>query len=153
MKRFFCLTLSLLFLCGCSSRSRSFSLNRDSLNTSFKSEINGTEYRGNISFDEKNNMFLILNYPKEISGLSLYFDGKTVSSTYERAKSNHSAFDYSENFAFLNLYNAICNALTDGGFILNSDSAYELDFNGVTLIADKDGNLTSARAKNASFIF
>ena len=153
MKRIVCALVIILTLCGCSGKLSSFKINPESLNTAFHAKIDGSEYEGYLSFDSGTNMTVMVNYPDIISGVSMTFCADTVLTAVDNVEETHSAKDFPNDFSFLCIYNALKTAVSGGEFKRNADSAYEMTCEGVTLVADKNGNLTSASLENGFFIF
>ncbi len=153
MKRFICALIIALSLCGCTDSKKEVSLNYESLNTEFKAEIDGNIYKGYISLDKGKNMLVAMTYPDLISGVSYTFCEDTVISSIDNIDSTYKMKDLPENFAFLKLYNAIKEITAQDSFVKKSDKAYEKLSQGVTLITDEKGNLTSASLKSGTITF
>lgn len=153
MKRIVCALMMILTLSGCSGKINSFKINPQSLSTVFHAKIDGSEYEGCLSFDSGTNMTVTINYPDIISGVSVTFCADTVKTSVDNVEGTHSAGDFPPNFSFMCIYNALKTAVSGGEFKRNADAAYEMTCEGVTLVADKNGNLTSASLENGFFIF
>lgn len=153
MKKLICLIILLCCLCGCSDIKQDFSLNTDSLNTSFSMKTDELEIKGKMIFDSEMNMALTVTYPQNISGLKFDFNADTVTASFDGVCNTYKKNELPDEFIFMNVFNLIQNAVNQGGFIRNSDSSYEATSNGIKLIADKQGNITSATLKNGYILF
>ena len=153
MKRLICAIIFVSLLCGCSKTGSQFNLNINSLSTAFHAKIDGNEFEGYMAFDKNLNMILTMTYPDIIKGFSMTFCDDSVISAVDNIDDSHKADEFPKNFAFMSIYKALKTAAVSGGFIKNSDAAYELVCEGVTITADTGGNLTSASLKNGFFIF
>ena len=98
-------------------------------------------------------MFITITYPDEISGFSMYLCGDNITCSMKNVENTYKLSDFPDDFALIDFYKALRKAVTDGVFVKNSDSAYEMTCEDVTIVADEQGNITSASVKNGYFIF
>lgn len=154
MKRIICALFisALVFLYGCSDNIF-YGLNTDSLNTPFQAEVNGEQFSGYLSFDGGESMTVTMNYPDNIRGYTLTFCNDTVITSYDNVENFHSTKDFSDDFFMLEFYKAVKTSLSEGKFRKITDSSFEMKVDDNSIITDSNGNITSAKIKNSSFIF
>ncbi len=153
MKRLLCAILLVCMLCSCTRGGKTYNLNFESLSTRFHAKIDGTEYEGYMTFDPNFNMIMNMTYPDIIKEFTFAFSADTVTTTFDNVNDTYSVADFPNDFAFREIYNALRQCAVNGGFSRNSDGAIEYTGEGVTIVADEKGNITSASLKNGFFIF
>lgn len=153
MKKLICPVLFLLVLCGCSQKYHNFKVNPDSVNTSFSSEFDDMVLKGTVFFDSEMNMTLKVTYPENINGLMFYFNNDTVTTSYDGVSNTYKYTDLTGSFIFSDVYRALKYSMHYGEFTINDESSYSASYDGITIIADKEGNITSLTLKNGHLVF
>lgn len=106
-----------------------------------------------MAFDTAFNMILTMTYPDIINGFTITFTDDTVTTAYDNVDDTHKESAFPNDFAFREIYHALKQCAINGGFIKNADGAYEMTCEGVTVVADEKGNITSAELQSGFFIF
>lgn len=81
-KIFLCLTLSLLFLFGCSCKSREVTLTVRGISFSAEISYYNESYICNVNIDRNGKMTLTADSPEDLKGLTLTYTGNEVTAEY-----------------------------------------------------------------------
>lgn len=156
MKKIALLSVIAILIClnSCKNENNnSISIDADSLSLkSFSALIGEVEYKGILSYKGDDVLKIVINNPKELSGIEFLIDQNGITCLEGGVSCTYGVNELDDDFVFDDLFNLIKSSLNDGVLIKNGDG-YIFSIDNNTVYYDIDGVLLSAKINGTEIKF